>query len=437
MLKRLVIEFKDELDALGVTVDGLSKDMALFKRRLSGWQIGGRIRFDIEHRMRSESLATYNHGGVTPAVPHGESMGNAGMGDARINIGRFFGENDRAFFNLQIRGRNNTGGNIESAGREWTYHQFYAKIPFFADSFLTVGWVHDDAIDRRFFFAPDRHGRYEATGLFNYTRKPALKIEKGFDFGNFYFLASHNGVSGQRLSALHDNNTDAWELLANFNFNWNENFSFGIGGQYLSQDDWRLDASDTAPFNSVFTGWFGVDFKFMQGASLHGMIYFQSKSSDTIAAMDESANAWRVALNLGQDVLQFTSLWAEFGRIGQHFWAQEAHEGNMFVTGDYDAHGTNNIYGFGNLAADDITYWKIGAAQNWTDKVRTWLFYARASGDMVGNDGNVTQYGLGIDYAYNSYTTFGLNYMKWEGSDGGSIDGREYSRIRFTTEVRF
>ncbi|MCL2768436.1 MAG: S-layer homology domain-containing protein, partial [Synergistaceae bacterium] len=70
MLKRLVIEFKDELDALGVTVDGLSKDMALFKRRLNGWQIGGRIRFDMDHRM-SDGLNS---------VGYPDSMGNAGMG---------------------------------------------------------------------------------------------------------------------------------------------------------------------------------------------------------------------------------------------------------------------------------------------------------------------------------------------------------------------
>ncbi|MDR3231362.1 MAG: S-layer homology domain-containing protein, partial [Synergistaceae bacterium] len=47
-LKRLVVEFKDELDALGVKVEQLDKRVAVMEERLGGWQINGELRMDIE-----------------------------------------------------------------------------------------------------------------------------------------------------------------------------------------------------------------------------------------------------------------------------------------------------------------------------------------------------------------------------------------------------
>ena len=432
MLQRLVVEFKDELDALGVRVDALDRDVGLLRRRLGGWQITGRLRFDIDHRMADD----FNGHGDT----HPGSMGNTGLGDARIDFRRFFGENDQALFHMQVRSQATAiESGMGTGGHTLQVHHFYARIPFYGGSFLSAGWMGDvtgagAAADRRFFFAPDRHARYEGTGFFAYNRRPMIGIERAFQHGNFAARISHPSVPGTGFAA-----SDAWEVLGNFDFRVSNEFSFGIGGQFLSQDDWRI-ADDALMWDRVFTGWFGIDFRFMQGAALHGIVYFQSKSGPDGSPMDESANAWRVALNLGQDVLQFTSLWAEFGSIGQHFWSLEPQQGNMFVTGSMDPYGANTIFNFGNMAADDITYWKLGAAQNWTDRIRTWLFFVHASGNAVGNDGNVRQYGIGIDYLYNSYTTFGLNYMRWEGRDGGGregIDGREFSRIRVTTEVRF
>ena len=47
MLKRLVIEFKDELDALGVKVDQIDERVAVLEKRLGGWRISGRLAMDI------------------------------------------------------------------------------------------------------------------------------------------------------------------------------------------------------------------------------------------------------------------------------------------------------------------------------------------------------------------------------------------------------
>jgi hypothetical protein len=429
MLKRLVVEFKDELDALGVRVDALERDMGVFKRRLGGWRLSGRLRFDVEHRMRSDSMTTVGADGEQTST----SMGNAGLGDARVNIDRFFGEDEKAFFRLQVRGRNTPGG-YDSVGREWNYHYFYATVPFAYGSFLSVGWMGDDEIDRRFAFNPDMAGRFINYSYFNGNRMPMMKLEKNFEFGNFVGYLAHPG-GGTTTPA-----GDAWLLTMNFDFRWNEQFGLGIGGNYLSQDDWR----ENYTWSSVMTGWLGLDFTFTQGAKLHGLVYFQSKSGDDLGAVvnpyNESANAWRLALDLSQDLLGFSSFYAEYGRIGQHFWSSSwaGLGAQMFVVGDADHTDPGFAYGpmgYRNLAADDITYWKVGAAQQWNPRVRTWLFYVHSSSTLGNNDVGIRQYGIGVDYAYNSYTMFSLNWMKWDGRDGW--EDHDYSRIRFTTQVSF
>ncbi|MDO9508684.1 MAG: S-layer homology domain-containing protein, partial [Thermovirgaceae bacterium] len=46
LLKKLVVEFKDELDALGVKVDELDSRVALLEDGVGGWKIYGQMRFD-------------------------------------------------------------------------------------------------------------------------------------------------------------------------------------------------------------------------------------------------------------------------------------------------------------------------------------------------------------------------------------------------------
>ncbi|HQA54927.1 MAG TPA: S-layer homology domain-containing protein, partial [Synergistaceae bacterium] len=46
MLKKLVMEFKDELDALGVKVDKIDKRVAVLEDRLGGWKLRGLFVFD-------------------------------------------------------------------------------------------------------------------------------------------------------------------------------------------------------------------------------------------------------------------------------------------------------------------------------------------------------------------------------------------------------
>jgi len=300
-----------------------------------------------------------------------------------------------------------------------------------------VGWAGDDDVDKYFGFYPDMTGRYaDGYGWFNDNQKYLMKIEKSFSMGNLYLSVAHPDNDAMGLTPQ----GHGWEVTANFNFKFNEQFKFGIGGVYTSQDDWF---DDTAQWDSIFTGWIGASFYFLPQAALHGQIYLQSKNGDAGTVWDESANAWRLALDIGQDVIGFTSLYAEYGRMQQYFWTAQGHGYNgMFLFTDRDAYrggGAHSAIGLMDINLDDISYWKIGAVQKWNDKVRTWLYYGHATGVTAGGPGTVDtglrQYAVGIDYAYNPYTIFSLNYLKFQGFD--AAEDNDYSRIRFSTTVSF
>ena len=48
LLKKLVMEFKDELDTLGVKADKIDKRFAVLEDGVGGWKIRGTFRFDTK-----------------------------------------------------------------------------------------------------------------------------------------------------------------------------------------------------------------------------------------------------------------------------------------------------------------------------------------------------------------------------------------------------
>ena len=67
LLKKLVMEFKDELDALGVKVDSLDKRVAVLEENPGGWKLYGELYFDANFRdYDSNPNADTDLGSVVP-----------------------------------------------------------------------------------------------------------------------------------------------------------------------------------------------------------------------------------------------------------------------------------------------------------------------------------------------------------------------------------
>jgi len=180
--------------------------------------MSGHIRFDVDYRMRGDDI-TPNFGLPNAASNSG---GNMGISDGRLNIDRFFGEDESAFFRLRLRFRTGSAGWDDTVGgSEFARGHMYVTIPFIYDTRLTVGYFGDDDIDKYFGFYPDMTGRYaDGYGWFNDNQRYMMRLTKSFEFGDFYFGVSHpdDAGAGNNGGTNPPGGGHAWEVITNFNF---------------------------------------------------------------------------------------------------------------------------------------------------------------------------------------------------------------------------
>ncbi|HPU69616.1 MAG TPA: S-layer homology domain-containing protein, partial [Acetomicrobium flavidum] len=117
MLKKLVVEFKDELDALGVRVDALDERVAVLEENLGGWKFWGELRLDA--KWTDEENGAYG-------------VGN----DTDFDLNRF-----RLWMSRQIDDKTTVTMRMGKDGADnhvdWEY--YYATIQMPWDSWLNVG----------------------------------------------------------------------------------------------------------------------------------------------------------------------------------------------------------------------------------------------------------------------------------------------------------
>ena len=130
---------------------------------------------------------------------------------------------------------------------------------------------------------------------------------------------------------------------------------------------------------------------------------------------------WAVMFDVKQPALKFTSLWAEYGQFDRGFMGRS--NTSIFVSPTLED----------AIAPDDIKYWKIALGQEWNEKWATHLFYYGYKFDT--NDVKPAEFGLGVQYHLNDYTTMGLNYMHVKTDNYNNMDNDNV--VRFRTKVTF
>jgi len=377
-----------------------------------------------------------------------KSMGNVGLKDARFNLERWYGEKNDHYFFTQFRAYDERA--IDARDSHFDMYYFYTRIPFYFGSFITVGNAGGNHLDSRFGYITPGSGSYSSWGWFDDSPSPMIRFDMNFVIINLTAYIAHEKVNtgGTKFNGLvwEPYSSEAWNIFTNLDVKLNQSFGFGLGAQYLHHDDWSVDNPvnnwEGSGWSDIFTSWFGLDYMMSNGAEIHGMLYYQTATtyddywgSFGVTDRPDGGVAWRVAIDVNQDILNFTSLYAEYMHLDHGFFALGGIENNMLLSeADYESASI-----FGNVANYDLSMWKIGANQQWNDKLSTWLFYADINGSASDGystqDAGLRQYGAGIEYVYSSNVIFGLNYLKWEGKD--SWNDKSYSRIRLTTQVAF
>ena len=209
MLKKLVVEFKSELDALGVKVDKLDARVALLEERIGGWKFSGNFRF----------TAKWVDGNVNPWGVDQDS--NWSVDRFRWNIVKYV--DDKVTLNVRLQGG---GGNSLDVVRA------YATIKFPWDITANIGR-----------FPLDWEGEFYATDFAGYMMNDAyvtdydplataIWFSKPFSIGNFEMFVAHN-----------EDESDYYQYGARLAFDMNENL--GLAVNYVKYDYQDVDDFST------------------------------------------------------------------------------------------------------------------------------------------------------------------------------------------------
>lgn len=471
MLKRLVVEFKDELEALGVRVDELDERVSVLENRLGGWHIHGSLVLDVTNRSGENALSRNGDGQIK-------------FDNARLFFERTFGENDEYFFRARLRndGGDNDGFTNNSSNSAY-FDRYYVTMPFFMDSRLTVGrFLYD--VDGAYRPSVSETGSWTGgDSVLTDTSEIGFALEKNFGIGNFLAYVSHsnripNGGEFPAYSAanIQGINRRAWTLFAMGQFQFTENVGFDIGGQAFLGDNSstppRQNAASTRPndflnydgdvnFKNLWTVFAGLRFNFNDNIAIKGAFYHQAINSeyvntvnnvvgwrdygygmlDTDGSIIDDANHWRAIIDVKQDALKFTSLWLEYGQYGAGFFVPQG----MSTIFPSESSVLNGFVGGGSQAQFDIKYWRVVLGQEWNEKWATHLFYYGYNVDDVyvsngaWQSAKPVEFGLGVQYKLNDATTMGLNYVHVD-NDLPTVHNEDETKdnvIRFRTSVNF
>lgn len=442
MLKKLVVEFKDELEALGVRVDDLDERVKVLEDRLGGWKLSGVLRLDIR-----------NYGDRDA----GTEKNDVTMTRARLFFDRWFGEDESIHFRAILRGDSGNG----TQGGDENWKNFYVDIPFFFDSTLTVGrFTWDMGADYYLggtFALPATGGFAAFDSILTDRDLDAVGWTKQFGLGSVRAYVAHPKVekvtgkyqwvdgAGTPFTTTSHSDWGAWELFLMAQLQFTEQFGFDLGAQAFFGDNADLPLTGTdgtrspavrtqgdLAFKNMWTAFAGLRFDFNEHIGVKALYYRQKHNDDYWVnpwgwreVEKDSANHWRFIVNVDQELLKFTSLWLEYGQMDQYFVSPAGltGQGSMFAT---------SITGMKNMMRDDLKYWRVALGQQWNEKWATHLFYFHYDFDGKAYRDDLKEWGLGVQYTYNPNVQFGLNFVKANWGDLG-----DDHIVKFRTQVTF
>lgn len=410
LLKKLVMEFKDELDALGVKVDKLDKRVAILEKNLGGWRLSGSFKFDAN--FSSDDNNWYNENGASTEF-HKEwfnltlqkQIDDKTSLYARLRMGQYVAGTGR--------------GDISGADTRWDRIFVDTKLPYDID-FRVGRWLVDFESDNGLYW------EYDANPLYGSYRVDGFQLRKAWNtFTGTAIIARNTGYDGKwsEFSGV----GDYMSYVLDLNWKPNEKFVLGATGYWNIGDAGVPDEFDL----DVNTYGIYAGFKFTPAIELKGIYYFQNLG-DNMPVMDDSPKAWKAVLDVKQEALKFTSLWLQYEQVDNSFMG--LNQQNNMDWGVVPSISDNRPVG----ADSTSTFWMIGATQQWNDKWSTFLKYAQADYDEDWLD-DAKNYTIGVNYQYTPAIAFQLTYDHIDYGDTNPADylNGDNHVVKFRTTVNF
>ena len=433
LLKKLVMEFKDELDALGVKVDSLDKRVAVLEDNLGGWKLYGELYFDANFYDRDGS----------------DLDSDFGFGRARFYLTKQIDENTSMLLRMNI------------PNGEFTWDRLYVdtKLPWDIDfrfGRLNFDWEGDLGLYDP--YTVNNDGTFgdwhvdgfqfaKTWGMFNATAVVGRNVdytfganfvdyETGSELGNSVLI---DPTSVKSLATdLYENSMNiALKLGAN-----GENWMLGAMAYWTMFDNGMDDAAleiiqngaltELNGFNLDSINTYGVyaGYSFTPAIQLKGVYYWQDIDGTLPAGVEDSPTSWKAILDVKQDLLKFTSLWIEYAQQDNTFIGTNSYDymgGNEMANYAYDVDGVD-VNGTSKI-------FNIIANQQWNEKWSTYIRYWLADWDTAGLD-DTENWTFGVRYQYTPAIQFKLEYDMIDYGNGGTYTGDD-NVFRFRTTVNF
>jgi len=428
-LKALIVEFAPELEALGVKVDGFDARLSKLEKGVGGWVIGGQTRFDFRS---DHNKKEYVYDADKKAFGYKENDGH-GFKFQRTRL--TFKKDLTEGVSFNARWQNNKFDRWWVEAKDFLGAQ---GLSYRAGAFY-VDWEGPDGLYQNNLYWDDDANFLDGTmrGVeVSYNRGGFEITGLAGDFGGVDADFTNKEVYGARLKFGGEK----------FFVSANALFMNGAKTVYSAKD--TLPASYANYFKendiNMKAYWFALGFRPFRGINLTGAYYMEkidawgvSKAVDT-SKWEDDPKAWKVILDVDQDVLKFTGLRAEYGQYDEGFFVQNG-TGFMAISG-------SDLNSTGAYMANDTKFFKVTAIQKFGKKFSLYERYAQYKQDdvktVLGDDvvgGKAKEFQIGLSYQYTPNLSFTVDYTKMDGQMkwGGVFKDAEDKVIRFRTYLSF
>ena len=418
LLKKLVMEFKDELDALGVKVDKIDKRVAVLEDGIGGWKIRGIFRFDAKFANSTDNNKYYyNENGLKNDFEKERF---------RLFLTKQIDEN--TYFYAQYRtGSNGSGAPEGNDGRgdlqnmRWSHLYINTKLPYDVD--FRVGRFTVDF--------EDDYGLYiDNDAVFGDYRTDGFRAVKKWDNFKATAIIGRNGAYDRDDGVSENKAGNMMNYVLDLNYTA-EKWFLGATGYW-----WQYDGESNVDYNAHNYGIY-AGYHFTPAVALKGIYYAQGFDEGWGKGNNDDPKAWKAILDVKQEALKFTSLWVEYSQQDNTF--EGINDRYSIGGGAYDYVGRNMKLASANGTSK---WWFVHAAQKWNDKWSTFLRYANVNYDTDNLD-NATEWGLGVNYQYTPAIAFQLAYDQVDHGDTlyqRATENGAYGKdhvVRFRTTVNF
>ena len=426
LLKKLVMEFKDELDALGVKVDSLDKRVAVLEDNLGGWKLSGRFFFEAD-------------------FAGGDTQPNGGTSYTQNHLDNSFQKSQfRLYLQKQISETTSFYGEFragsESAGAGTSGYGDISQINLrqvYVDTVLP--WEIGFRVGRFFLDFEADHGLYvDNDAIFGDYRVDGFQFTK--NWGSFSakavvgrnsdadYVSFNNGLPAHNPDYYVYGDQNYMHYALDLTWQPNGKFFAGVNGVWMVEDGDLADNMDMATYSAY------LSYNFTPAIALQGIYYWQDLDDGLVAAgfTEDSPTAWKAVLDIKQDVLKFTGLRFEYMQHDNMFYGPRNPYSFDAITGNA-ANITDNMPW--NDGTSDLFF--IYAEQKWNDKWSSYLRYQQADYDTNGLD-DAKGYGIGVTYQYTPAIAFRLAYdhLDYGDNPAGSFSGDDHV-FQFRTAINF